>query len=177
MTSTVDLIRFGEFLQYDGTNGHQMAAYAGFAYLSEAAGVLTMQNQIGDWLTMNTSDWWGKGLGAITDADLPSRWRPKSSVAATIPTPGDCVLDSATIAVPTLLLNASVDRTITWSPALPTDTYRLRYLPDANTLGKATFAVKTGTTPNKNTVTVTVTAGLAVAVSSVVQVQAIGKTF
>jgi len=78
-------------------------------------------------------------------------------------------LDAQSISVPILLLGTTVDRVVTWSSALPNANYNVKFLPDVNTLGKATFTVKAGT-KTVNGCTINVSANLAVSVLGVCHV-------
>ncbi len=77
----------------------------------------------------------------------------------------------ASIAVPVLTLNSTVERVVTWSPAMPSAAYLVQFAPDANGIGKTSFTVKAGT-QTANGVTIVIKATLAVTLAGVCHVMA-----
>ena len=75
------------------------------------------------------------------------------------------------IAVPVLVLGAKAERVVTWSKPMPSANYLVQFAPDANGIGKTTFAVKPGTQTAAGC-TVTITASLAVTLAGVCHVMA-----
>jgi hypothetical protein len=75
------------------------------------------------------------------------------------------------VAVPTLAVNATAERPITWSAPMPSATYRLDYAPDAVGLGRLTFTVKAGTQTAAG-VTIVIRATTAVGTAGVLHVMA-----
>ncbi len=123
----------------------------------------------GDTWTFNVGDWWSNVESGFWPAD---QFNDQFVTKASLATPPDGVgtMDGVSVAVPILLLNASVDRVVTWNRPFADTSYKTSFLFGAGTLGRITCAVKAGT-KTASGLTVTITAGLlAVTVADVVHV-------
>lgn len=190
-----DYIQIAGALQYNGSNGVEMGAYVGVPIISDVGGVLTLGDPVSGSVSyvFNTGDWWDRAYNAwwpasdwaaahITKAaalqDTDTVFDPTSinnSISALTTAVNGKLgkVDLVSIAVPTLLLNATVDRPITWNRTFSNTSYDLSYAFDASTLGRITCAPVAGTKTTTG-ITIRISAGLAVAVAGVVHVLGIG---
>lgn len=162
-------IRITEFVRYDGTNGAEVAAYMGRSVVSDTGTVLRVSPAmpISVATTFQLGDAFSLKVGFVAKADFEAQYVSQASL-----TPGaDHVgtMDAVSVSVPLLLLGGSVERAVVWNRPFPDTSYKVTFLPDANTLGKITPTVKSGTKTTSG-LTVVIAAGLAVSVAGVLHV-------
>lgn len=162
----VDVIRFGQFIQYTGSNGPEVAAWLGQPILSDNGSRLVLGSSMSDpSVVLHATEWiW-------SNADFTAQWIKKTALAG-VPD-GVGTMDAVSVAVPLLVLGASVERVVTWNRPFSNANYKVSFVPDANTIGKITPTIKANT-KTATGLTVTISAGLALTVAGVLHV--IGTT-
>lgn len=174
--TTANYIRTNTFIRYDGTNGAEIAALMGRSVLSDNGTVLKLvpATPLLFTNTFQIGDAFSPRAGFFLKEDFDAQY---VSVASMTPAPPvtDQVgtMDAVSVQVPVLLLGASVERSIVWNRAFPNADYALSFLPDANTVGKISPAVKmVSGVPVKSAtgVTITISATLALTVAGVLHV-------
>lgn len=159
-------IRTGQFMQYTGANGPAIATWYGAPIMTDDGQTLILGvNPADPSLVMEKNQWFSTLYGVWAHSDFTRDWFLKASMN---PNPTG-TSDIVSVAVPTLLLNASVDRVVTWARPFPDTSYKVSFAYDAGTLGRATAVVKSGTKTTTG-LTVTISAGLAVTLASVIHV-------
>jgi hypothetical protein len=167
-----DHILTENFIQYTGANGAEVAAFAGGSVASDNGSVLAVDREFDFDFTLNAGDWCSLNGIPWSAANFSARYLPAAGIAMV----DDLVtgtMDGVSVAVPLLLLGASVDRVVTWNRPFADANYKVSFLPDAGTLGRITPVVKSGT-KTASGLTVTISAGLAVTVAGALHV--IGTT-
>lgn len=166
----VSYVQMADFIRYDGTNGAAVASYLGHHVISDNGSVLALAyspNLTDPSYTFQLGDAFGSAEGFFPSDQFLHRY----ALPSTFATPADGVgtMDGVSVTVPLLLLGGSVDRVVTWNRAFPDTSYKVSFMPDANTLGRITAVVKSGT-KTASGITVTISAGLAVTVAGVLHV-------
>lgn len=164
MTQTY--VRTGQFIQYTGANGAALAALTASPIMHDDGQTLILGIDMNDpSLVMEKNQWFSNVYGVWAHSDFTRDWFLKASMA---PSPTG-TMDGVSVSVPLLLLGGSADRVITWNRPFPDASYKVSFMPDANTIGRITPVVKSGT-KTATGLTVTISAGLAVSVAGVLHV-------
>src|ERR1043165_3673385 len=156
-----DFVRQVKFLQYTGSNGPEVAAWANSPILFDNGQRLILGVNIKDpSVEMDKNQWISETSGVFAHNDITNQWVPRATLAGTDEVGTS---DITSVQVPLLLLGGSADRVVTWSRPFPNANYKVSFALDANTIGRITPTVKAGTKTAAG-LTVTITAGLAVTV-------------
>lgn len=166
------------FIRYNGSNGSEFAASMERTIISDNGTVLLVEQTVPIVYPddIRLGDAFSPQVGFFRSADFDKMYTLRSAMEPPVIPPDKVgTMDAVSVSVPILLLGGSVDRVITWNRAFPDNTYKVSFLPDANTIGRITPAIKVvNGTPVKSAtgMTITVSAGLAVSVAGVLHVVA-----
>lgn len=148
-----EVIRVNLAVQYTGVNGAEIASLSNCEIVTDNGTTLEFGDPLSGYVThsLQLGDWYDFSEGAL--------WGAVSFALRHI-TKGDALklgtMDAVSVAVPLLMPAVSVNRVVTWARPFEDDTYRLSYLPDANSLGRISVTVSPGTkTASGLTVTIT----------------------
>lgn len=163
-------VRSTWFITYNGSNGQAVADFMGGRVVVSDTGTLLrvappgypypfeFEFHVGDSYSLRSGYW---SVDQFPQEYVSADALDRPDVVGT--------MDGVSVAVPILLLNASVDRVVTWNRPFTDTNYKVSFLNDVNTLGKITPVVKAGTKTTTG-LTVTITAGLALTVAGVLHV-------
>jgi hypothetical protein len=162
-----DFVRQVKFLQYTGSNGPEVAAWANSPILFDNGQRLILGVNIKDpSVEMDKNQWISETSGVFAHNDITNQWVPRSSLAG-VDEVGTS--DIASVAVPVLVAGSTTERTVTWARPFPNANYKVSFAPDASTIGRITPTVKAGT-KTATGLTVVLSAPLAVSLAGVVHV-------
>ena len=163
----IDFVRQVKFLQYTGSNGAEVAAWANSPILLDNGQRLVLGINMNDpSVEMDKNQWISETTGVFSHQDIMTQWVTRSSLAGTDEVGTS---DIVSISVPLLILGGTEERVVTWARPFPNANYKVSFAHDVNTLGRITATVKAGTKTTTG-VTIRLSAALALTVAGVVHV-------
>lgn len=155
MTAAAQYFAITDFMQYDGTNGTEMATYMGAHVVTDTGTQLQVSfepvsHEVA--FTFQLGDWFSNSMGPCLEENFAKGWLSIASMTPNDGEPGPTgpagyfAGKSAQIPAVALLSTGTRELAVSWGRTLPNDTYEVDFLTD-NTLTVGTpyvFAVKSG---------------------------------